>query len=159
MVSTFLFRALNFLRTDPRLLAYGFLLSFGSGFGQTYFIALFSGNVRGEYGISHGGFGAVYAAATLSSALVLTWTGRWIDRIDLRRWTATVVVLLAGACLAMALAWNMVSLVVAIFLLRQMGQGSASVGLKQMEQSLVSCFNESMASAKSPAWSSGARSR
>ncbi|MCH8112096.1 MAG: MFS transporter, partial [Proteobacteria bacterium] len=123
MVSTFLFRALQFLRTDPRLLAYGFLLSFGSGFGQTYFIALFSGNVRGEYGISHGEFGAVYAAATLASAAALTWTGRWIDHVDLRRWTIAVVVLLAAACLAMALTWNIASLVVAIFLLRQMGQG------------------------------------
>ena len=126
MFSRVLFRALNFLRTDPRLLLYGFLLSFGSGFGQTYFIALFSGNVRAEYGISHGGFGAVYAAATIGSALALTWTGRWIDHIDLRRWTVAVVVLLAAACLAMALAWNMASLVVAIFLLRQMGQGLMS---------------------------------
>lgn len=123
MVSTFLFRALQFLRTDPRLLAYGFLLSFGSGFGQTYFIALFSGNVRGEYAISHGEFGAVYAGATLLSAAALTWTGRWIDHVDLRRWTIAVVVLLAAACVAMALAWNIASLVVAIFLLRQMGQG------------------------------------
>lgn len=126
MVSTFLFRALHFLRSDPRLLAYGFLLSFGSGFGQTYFIALFSGNVRGEYGISHGGFGAVYAAATLTSAAALTWTGRWIDHVDLRRWTIAVVVLLAAACVAMALTWNIVSLFVAIFLLRQMGQGLMS---------------------------------
>ena len=126
MVSTFLFRALHFLRSDPRLLAYGFLLSFGSGFGQTYFIALFSGNVRGEYGISHGEFGAIYAAATLMSAAALTWTGRWIDHIDLRRWTIAVVVLLAAACLAMAFAWNIASLVVAIFLLRQMGQGLMS---------------------------------
>lgn len=126
MIPTGLFRALQFVRADPRLLAYGLLLSFGSGFGQTYFIALFSGSIRGEYGISHGVFGAVYAAATLSSALALTWTGRWIDHIDLRRWTAAVVVLLAAACLAMALAWNMASLFVAIFLLRQMGQGLMS---------------------------------
>ena len=77
----FIFRAVQFLRTDPRLLAYGFLMSFGSGFGQTYFIALFSGSVRGEYGMTHGSFGAVYALATLSSALVLTWTGRRIDHV------------------------------------------------------------------------------
>ncbi|MCH8188042.1 MAG: MFS transporter [Proteobacteria bacterium] len=117
---------LYFLRADPRLLAYGFLLAFGSGFGQTYFIALFSGNLRAEYGISHGGFGAVYAAATILSAAVITLTGRWIDHIDLRRWTVIVVVLLAAACLAMALAWNMASFFVAIFLLRQMGQGLMS---------------------------------
>lgn len=117
---------LYFLRADPRLLAYGFLLAFGSGFGQTYFIALFSGNLRAEYGISHGGFGAVYAAATILSAAVITMTGRWIDHIDLRRWTVMVVLLLAAACLAMALAWNMASFFVAIFLLRQMGQGLMS---------------------------------
>lgn len=121
-----LFRVLHFLRTDPRLLAYGFLLSFGSGFGQTYFIALFSGSIRGEYGISHGAFGAVYTVATLSSAAAFVWTGRWIDHIDLRRWTVAVLVLLAGACVAMALAWNTATLIVAIFLLRQMGQGLMS---------------------------------
>lgn len=126
MLAKFAFRTLRFLRTDPRLLAYGFLLSFGSGFGQTYFIALFSGDIRGEYGISHGTFGAVYAAATLTSAAALTWTGRWLDQIDLRRWTLAMVVMLAAACLAMALAWNLASLAVAIFLLRQMGQGLMS---------------------------------
>ena len=126
MVSNIFFRALHFLRADPRLLAFGFLLSFGSGFGQTYFIALFSGQIRGEFEISHGAFGAVYTIAMLSSAAALTWTGRWIDHIDLRRWTVVVVVLLAFACLTMALAWNILSLVVAIFLLRQMGQGLMS---------------------------------
>lgn len=117
------FKNLAFLRADPRLLAFGFLLSFGSSFGQTYFISLFAGDIRGAYGLSNGEFGAVYSLGTLASAAALTWTGHWIDRIDLRHWTIVLVAALATACLVMSLSQNVVMLVVAIFLLRQTGQG------------------------------------
>ena len=117
------FRALRFVRTDPRLLAFGLLLTLGSGFGQTYFISLFSGEIRAAFAISNGEFGAIYSAGTLASAALLSWSGHWIDRIDLRRWTAIVIVLSAVACVTMALAQNLWMLVIGIFLLRQMGQG------------------------------------
>ncbi len=111
------------MRADPRLLAYGLLMTFYSSFGQTYFISLFSGEIRETFAISNGEFGAIYSAGTLASAALLSWSGHWIDRIDLRRWTAIVIVLSAVACLAMASAQAIWMLVVGIFFLRHMGQG------------------------------------
>ena len=123
MASVFSFRALRFVRTDPRLLVYGLLLTFSSGFGQTYFISLFSGEIRQTFAISNGEFGAIYSAGTLASAAVFAWSGLWIDRVDLRRWTVIVVVLSALACAAMSAAQDLWMLVLGIFLLRHLGQG------------------------------------
>lgn len=123
MASVLSFRALHFVRADPRLLAYGLLMTFCSGFGQTYFISLFSGEIRETFVVSNGEFGAIYSAGTLGSAALLSWSGHWIDRIDLRRWTVIVIALSAVACVAMASAQAIWMLVVGIFLLRHMGQG------------------------------------
>jgi MFS family permease len=119
-------RALHFVRTDPRLLAFGLLLTLGSGFGQTWFIALYSGDIRAALAISNGEFGAAFSAGTLASAALLTWSGHWIDRLDLRRWTTIVVILSALACAGMAVAQNVWVLVFVVFLLRHMGQGLMS---------------------------------
>ena len=107
MASVFSFRALHFVRADPRLLAYGLLLTFSSAFGQTFFISLFSGEIRAAFAISNGEFGAIYSAGTLASAALLSWSGHWIDRIDLRRWTVMVIILSTVACVAMALAQDL----------------------------------------------------
>lgn len=119
----FSLRGFSYLRSDPRILAYGVLLALGSSFGQTFFVSLFSGDIRATFGLSHGDFGIIYSVGTLSSAAVLSWTGSWFDRLDLRVWTALLVVLFAGGCLLMAGARNTAMLVVAVFLLRQLGQG------------------------------------
>ena len=126
MTSVFSIRALRFVRTDPRLLAFGLLLTFGSSFGQTWFIGFFSGEIRAALGIGNGEFGAAYSAGTLASAALMWWSGRWIDRLDLRRWTMIVIVLSAIACASMALAQNIWTLALAVFLLRHMGQGLMS---------------------------------
>ncbi len=116
-------RILDYLKADPRLLAFGFLASFSSSFGQTFFISLFSADVRAALDLNNAGFGAAYSIGTLSSALVLTWSGHWIDRVDLRSWTKGLIVVFSAACLVMAFSQNFLMLVVAIFLLRQTGQG------------------------------------
>ena len=51
-------------------LTLGVLLIFSSSIGQTYFISLFSGEIRNEFNLSHGNFGTFYSAATLTSAIV-----------------------------------------------------------------------------------------
>jgi len=105
------------------LLLFGFVMMFATSPGQTYFIALFSGEIRADLSLSHGEFGAVYSIATLASAFVLLWSGALIDRIDLRRFARYAVIGLAIACLTLALSQNIAMLVIAIFLLRQFGQG------------------------------------
>ena len=51
-------------------LSLGVLLIFSSSIGQTFFISLFSGEIRNEFNLSHGMFGIFYSTATLTSAIV-----------------------------------------------------------------------------------------
>lgn len=108
------------------LLAGGFLLTFASSLGQTWFIALSGPAVRGELGLGHGGFGALYSAATLASGLLLAWLGAAIDRVDLRRAAPVVAVGLAFGCFAMAAVDHPLALLPVFFVLRLCGQGLMS---------------------------------
>lgn len=114
---------LSFLFANPRFLGFGLFLTFSSSFGQTFFISLFSNELRTDFGLSHGEFGSVYAVATLSSGFFLIWVGRAIDRLDLRLFTGCVVLGLAGASFLLANATSLILLGLAIFGLRLFGQG------------------------------------
>lgn len=114
---------ISFTRAHPRPLAFGFLLSALSSFGQTFFIALSGEGLRETFGISDGWLGTAYAAATLMSGFALGWAGRWIDRISLRRFTLLSAALLVIGCIAMALVPAAWLLVPVFFLLRLSGQG------------------------------------
>ena len=123
MIFSRILSELSFVRIDPRLLAFGFLMTMCSTFGQTFFVSLYADYIKADFSLSNGEFGAAYSMGTIASAAILTWSGHWIDRIDLRLWSKIVICLFAVACLTMALAQNFVTLVIAIFLLRQAGQG------------------------------------
>ena len=71
-----------FLGATPQL-CFGFLLTFSSSIGQTFFISLFAGEIRNELNLSHGMFGTFYSAATLTSALVFLWFGKFTDQFNL----------------------------------------------------------------------------
>jgi MFS family permease len=114
---------LPLIRSEWRLLSFGFAMTFASSFGQTYFIALFSGEIRADLGLSHGEFGAVYSAATLASALLLLKTGGLIDRMELRRFSYMTIFGLATGGLLLASAQSLATLFIAILVLRQLGQG------------------------------------
>ena len=70
-----------FLGAAPQI-CFGFLLTFSSSIGQTFFISLFAGEIRSELNISHGMFGTFYSAATLTSALFFLWFGKFTDQFD-----------------------------------------------------------------------------
>lgn len=112
-------------RAAPALLL-GFVLAFGSSFGQTFFISLFAGAIRSELDLSHGGFGALYTVATLASAATLLGLGKAADRFDIVRTSAVTLVGLALAAAAMANARSSVVIVFALFGLRLLGQGMMS---------------------------------
>ena len=116
----------TFLRSNWRELLFGFAMCFLSSFGQTFFISLFGGQLRGELGISDGQFGTYYALGTLGSAAVLVWSGRLIDRLRLRDMSAMVLGGLGVVCTAMSFVAGPAMLVVVFFGLRQFGQGLAS---------------------------------
>ena len=117
---------LRLLALDWRLLAFGFLMSFASSFGQTYFISLFSAEFRDAFDLTHGSFGTLYSAATLTSGLLLLWAGGTIDRVDLRIFAAIVLVGIAAASGFASMMTGPAALVVVLFLLRFFGQGLAS---------------------------------
>lgn len=113
----------TFARIDTRFIAFGFVLTLSSNFGQTFFISLFNPHIREALSLSDGQFGGLYSMATLASAFSLVWVGTLVDRMNLRPLTIAICFAL---CLAAALmAWTpaVVVLLVAIYLLRLNGQG------------------------------------
>ena len=116
----------QFIRRNPRFLAFGFLLALASSFGQTYFISLFGADIRAAFDLSHGGFGTIYSVATLTSGLLLIWLGRLLDQIDLRLYSVLVCIGMIAAVLTMAAAPSVGVLLVAMLGLRLSGQGLLS---------------------------------
>jgi len=114
------------LRDERGPLAFGAACTFLSAPGQTFFISLFIGSLSDTTGLSAGQLGSLYLCATLGSAALLPWFGHWIDRIDLRRYAAAVMIGLAVSCAVMASAAGPVSLFIALLMLRLSGQGLMS---------------------------------
>jgi MFS family permease len=115
-----------FLAENRRWLATGILLALGACLGHTWFIALFAGEIRAEYGLSDGQWGLIYTAATLASAALLFGRGSWADTVPLSRLAPMVAIVFAGAAALMALGHAIWALGIAVFLLRFCGQGMFS---------------------------------
>lgn len=116
----------EFLRRNAPFLSVGALLTFVSSFGQTYFISIFAGEIRAEFRLGHGDWGAIYAAGTMASAIVMVWAGALTDVFRVRRLSLFVLIGLAAACLAMAALPAVWLLPFVIFCLRLGGQGMSS---------------------------------
>lgn len=114
---------IEFTKTNWQPLLFGALLMALSSFGQTYFVAVSGSYFREAFDLSDGGLGATYAVGTILSAMTLTWAGRLIDYTTVRRFTWGVALLLAAACLLVAVSANFVMLAVAFYFLRLGGQG------------------------------------
>ncbi|MBY6201745.1 MFS transporter [Maritalea mobilis] len=128
-----------FLFENRRWLATGVLLTFGSSFGQTWFISLFAGGIRDAYGLSDGDWGGIYTLATLSSAALLLSRGGLADTMPLSRLVTLISGLFALACLGMALGQSVWVLGVSVFLLRFCGQGMFThMGITAMGRWFVS---------------------
>jgi len=117
---------LQFIRGNANWLAAGFLLTFASSFGQTYFISIFAGEFRDAFGLSHGDWGLLYMAGTLASAFLMVWAGSLTDVFRVRNLGVLVLSLLAVACALAAWVSVIWLLPIVIFLLRFAGQGMAS---------------------------------
>jgi len=118
--------ALIFLRSNAPWLSAGFLLTMLSGFGQTYFISIFAGEIRAEFNLSHGEWGGIYTLGTGASAVVMVWAGALTDRFRIRALGMLILPMVMLACFLMAgvtVAWL---LPFVIFALRFSGQGMMS---------------------------------
>lgn len=117
---------MNFIKSNARWLAAGILLTFTSGFGQTYFIALFAGEIQGKFGLSHGEWGWLYLLGTCASAVAMIWAGALTDFFRVRILGPLTFLLLAISCAMMATISVVWVLPIVIFLLRFAGQGMAT---------------------------------
>ncbi|MCA0899806.1 MULTISPECIES: MFS transporter [Microbulbifer] len=113
----------EFIRSNPKLAFFALVAVAASGFGQTFFIAIFGGALRAEFNLSNGLYGAGYSAATLLAALVLLGAGTLIDHWPLRRVAILGTLLLTAGCLVMGFAHSAWMLLLGFFLLRFAGQG------------------------------------
>ena len=84
---------------NKKILIYGFVFTFFSSFGQSFFLGLFNPSLRNELQISHGQFGSLYEIATIFSSLLLIWFGKKIDEFNLIKYSFLVVILLSVSCL------------------------------------------------------------
>lgn len=117
---------LVFLRSNAAWLAAGFLLTLTSSFGQTFFISLFAGQIRADFGLSNGQWGGLYTLATTASALAMIWAGVLTDLYRVRSLGPIVFAALALAAFGMALAPSVWMLGIVVFALRLTGQGMAN---------------------------------
>ncbi len=116
----------NFIIRNINLLTFGFFAAFASGFGQTFFISLFSNDFRSTFDLSNTQFGSIYSIATILSAITIIWAGKLIDVVPLRRYTLIIIVCLAATCLMASLVFHVTMLFVTIYCLRLFGQGLIS---------------------------------
>ena len=109
-----------------KVIIFGFIFTFFSSFGQSFFLGLFNSSNREELSITHGQFGSIYASATLLSSFILIWVGKKIDDINISRFALFVILLLSFSSFLFSKISSVVFLFIAIFLMRFSGQGMMS---------------------------------
>ncbi len=115
-----------FKNLSLKVIIFGFIFTFFSSFGQSFFLGLFNSSIRNELSISHGQFGSIYASATLLSSFLLIWVGKKIDDINISKFALFVILLLSFSSFFFSKISSISLLFIAIFLMRFAGQGMMS---------------------------------
>ena len=114
------------IKLSYKIVIFGFIFTFFSSFGQSYFIGIFNSSIRADLSITHGQFGTIYASATLLSSLVLMWVGKKIDDTNVFKFSIFVTILLSFAAYFFSTIKIIPLLFIGIFFLRLSGQGLMS---------------------------------
>ena len=109
-----------------KVITFGFIFTFFSSFGQSFFLGLFNSSIRETLSITHGQFGSIYASATLLSSFLLIWVGKKIDDINIFKFAFYVTLLLSFSCFFFSKISSIAILFIAVFLMRFSGQGLMS---------------------------------
>ena len=115
-----------FKNLNLKIIIFGFIFTFFSSFGQSFFLGIFNSSIRNDLSISHGQFGTIYATATLLSSFLLIWVGKKIDDINISKFAFFVILLLSFSCFFFSKISSILILFVSIFLMRFSGQGMMS---------------------------------
>jgi len=114
---------IDIVKSNYKIIIFGFVFTFFSCIGQSFFIGLFNSNIRNELDITHGEFGVIYGVATLCSSITLIWLGKKIDDLKLVNYSILVTVFLFIAALFFSFVNSAILLLIGIFFLRLSGQG------------------------------------
>jgi len=114
---------ISIVRSNFKIIIFGFVFTFFSCIGQSFFIGLFNSNIRNDLNITHGEFGSIYGIATLCSSIALIWLGKKIDDLKLVNYSILVTIFLFIAALVFSLVDGIFFLFIGIFFLRLSGQG------------------------------------
>jgi len=140
---------IDIVRSNFKIIIFGFVFTFFSSIGQSFFIGLFNSNIRQELNISNAEFGSIYGIATLCSSLTLIWLGKKIDDLKLVNYSFLVVIFLSLAALFFSFVNGLIFLAIGIFFLSLSGQGlmahTASVATSRF-------FDQSRGKALSYVW-------
>ena len=131
------------------VIIFGFIFTFFSSFGQSFFLGLFNSSIRETLSITHGQFGSIYASATLLSSFLLIWVGKKIDDINIFRFAFCVTLLLAFSCFFFSKISSVIFLFIAVFLMRFSGQGLMS---HTATTTITRYFTKSRGKALSASW-------
>ena len=115
-----------FNKLSIKVIIFGFIFTFFSSFGQSFFLGIFNTSIRNELSITHGQFGSIYASATLLSSFILMWLGKKIDDINIFKFAFLVTLLLSFSSFFFSKISSVVFLFIAIFFMRFSGQGMMS---------------------------------
>ena len=139
-----MFKSLSF-----KVIIFGFIFTFFSSFGQSFFLGLFNSSIRDELSITQGQFGSIYASATLLSSFLLIWVGKKIDDINIFKFAFYVTLLLSFSCFFFSKISSITFLFTAIFLMRFSGQGMMS---HTATTTIARYFTKSRGRSLSTAW-------
>ena len=132
-----------------KVIIFGFIFTFFSSFGQSFFLGLFNSSIRETLSISHGQFGSIYASATLLSSFILIWLGKKIDDVNAIKFAFFVIISLSISSFLFSKINSIVFLFFAIFLMRLFGQGLMS---HTATTTVSRYFDKSRGKALSTAW-------
>ena len=114
---------ISFYIKNFRWLYIVFILTFCSAFGQTFFISLYSAEIRQTFNLSHGQWGLIYSIATLSSAILILFVGGYADKLSAKMMSSIVIFGLMAFVFGMAINSSFIFLIFIILGLRFFGQG------------------------------------
>ena len=137
------------LSLNKKIIIFGFIFTFFSSFGQSFFLGLFNAPIRNELGITNGQFGNLYATETISSSLLLIWVGKKIDDYKLINYSFFVIILLFLSSFFFSFINSIYFLAIGIFLMRFSGQGLMS---HTSATAITRFFDKSRGKALSTIW-------
>ena len=132
-----------------KVIIFGFIFTFFSSFGQSFFLGLFNSSIRDTLSITHGQFGSIYASATLLSGIILIWVGKKIDDFNVLKFSYFGISLLTISTFAFSKINSITFLFIAILLMRFSGQGMMS---HTSSTTISRFFTKSRGKALSTSW-------